>query len=128
MGLIETPAAPSIAAAFDDERAIVFPPNHVHEDAGKYKSQPESFFIGKAVRILVDVAPAGKVPAWIDCDEFFDDPESGRRLGRGKLRSTVRDYSDGAQLAFDIEEVFDVLDARLKLPEGGVWGGWKNLE
>lgn len=127
MGLIATPDAPKLVNTFDDEAPVIFPPGYQHPDCGKYRSEPESFFLTRAVRILVDVAPAGKVPAWIDVVEFFDDPESGRRLGRGKLRSTVRDYNDGALLAFDVEEVFDSLE-RLVLPEGGVWAGWKNLE
>jgi len=122
MGTIEAVAAPKLDGTFDDDKAVVFPSTYVHPNAGKYKDEPESFFLDKAVRVLVELGDGSKIPAWLDVAGFYDDTEFNIRLGRGTLRSTLRGYRSGAELAFHPSEVFDVIQ-RLVLPEGGV-GGW----
>ena len=92
-----------------DDPVIVFPPGYVHPDAGRYKDQPESFFAGATVRVLIESATGDLVPAWIDVVDFYDDVELGRRLGRGRLQTTVVGWTPQALVPFDVEEVFDVV-------------------
>ena len=92
-----------------DDPVIVFPAGYVHPDAGKYKNQPESFFVGATVRVLIESATGDLVPAWIDVVDFYDDVAVGRRLGRGRLQTTVVGWAPEALVPFDVEEVFDVV-------------------
>jgi len=91
-----------------DDPVIVFPPGYVHPDAGKYKNQPESFFVGATVRVLIESATGDLVPAWIDVVDFYDDVHVGHRLGRGRLQTTVPGWTPEALVPFAVEEVFDV--------------------
>jgi hypothetical protein len=92
-----------------DDPVIVFPPGYVHPEAGRYKDQPESFFRGATVRILIESATGDQVPAWLDVVDFYDDVHVGRRLGRGRLQTTVPGWTPEALVPFGTEEVFDIV-------------------
>jgi hypothetical protein len=103
-------------STFDDDATITFPPTFVHHDAGKYKDQPEAFFLDKAVRVLLDLPDQTRVPAWLDVTCFRDDTTTGKRWGWGKLRSTVLGYTNGVEYPFAPGEVFDTIQRFIPQP------------
>ena len=100
-----------------------------HPCVGKFKDQPEEFFRGKAVRILVDVDVDGKMyqfPTWLDVVGFRDVVVSGApvRLGVGVTQQRLvadSPIAGGVEMEFSVEEVFDVLDAHLPQQDGGIY-------
>ena len=67
---------------------IMLPPNFQHPNWGKYKTQPEGFFTGMAVRILADVEVGGATfltAIWLDVVRFEDTVIDGSpcRMGVG---------------------------------------------
>jgi hypothetical protein len=100
--------------SFDEP--LVLPSTFVHPDAGKYKSEPEEFFLHCAVRIYVDVdvgGLAGRIPVWLDVIRFEDQVMDGTpvRLGLGRVQKTVHAaVPEGLELSFHPEEVFHVIE------------------
>lgn len=107
---------------------LFLPPGFQHPQWGKYKDQPESFFMGLAVRIMVDVEVQGApmlVPVWLDVVRFEDQVVDGSpvRMGIGVVQTKVtadKVLSPGAEVPFDVNEVFDTIE-RFIPPEGGVY-------
>jgi hypothetical protein len=103
------------------DEPLYLPTTFEHPNAGKFKDEPEAFFLDKAVHIYVDVELDGTpmlAPCWLDVLRFEDKVLEGRpqRVGVGR----VQKGGSGDEMFFWPVEVFDVIQ-RMAKPEGGVY-------
>ena len=108
---------------------LYLPTTFEHPNVGKYKDEPESFFLDKAVHIYVDVEIEGTpflAPCWLDVVRFEDRTINGKpeRVGIGRVKEkqilTGGAPAGGEEVVFWPLEVFDVIQ-RLIPQEGEVY-------